>query len=233
MVLYFRLRSQPNERSEGEGGTPRLWRAGRLSPAAPHHGCSSMAGRSSGFTNPEGWQAVAGGRNAVETPGSGWIGSCILEGCQSAATPPGSMGDLGRRSGGVAPAFAPLRRGKSLDPRLPSGKPPACFPADPKTNERPPADAGTGVCLHIERYRPGAADAGCWPIARMIQQPPESSREEAQKAQKGRAPVLRFLRLLAASSFRPSCGRPANQAATLDGGRPIWVCIFSPSARRL
>jgi hypothetical protein len=78
-------------------------------------------------TNPEGWQKVAGGRNAVETPGRGWIGSCILEGCQSAATPPGSMRDLGRRSGGLAP----------LDPRLPSGKPPACFPADPKTNDVP------------------------------------------------------------------------------------------------
>jgi hypothetical protein len=130
-----------------------------------------MAWRSSRFTNPEGWQTVAGGRSAVKTPGGGFVGPGILEGCQSAATPSGSRGGLGRRSGGVAPAFAPLppplgfggtsRRGKSLDPRLPSGKPLACFPADPKTNERPPADAETGVCLHIECRRPGAAEAGC------------------------------------------------------------------------
>jgi hypothetical protein len=96
-------------------------------PGAPDPIRSSMAGRSSRFTNPEGWQTVAGGRNAVETPGSGCIGPRILEGCQSAATPPGSMRDLGRRSGGLAP----------LDPRLPSGKPPACVPADPKTNDVP------------------------------------------------------------------------------------------------
>ncbi len=100
------------------------------------------------YRSPEEYQTVAGGRNAVETPGSGWIGPCILEGCQSAATPAGSTGNLGRRSGGVA----------ALDPRLPSGKPPACFPADLKTNERPPADAGTGVCLRTECHRPGAPD---------------------------------------------------------------------------
>ena len=28
-------------------------------------------------------------------------------------------------------------------------------------NERPAADAGTGVCLHIGPHRPGAAEAEC------------------------------------------------------------------------
>jgi len=119
-----------------------------------------MAWCASRFANPEGWQTVARGRHAVETPGSGWIGPCILEGCQRAATPPGSMGDLERRSGGVAPAFAPLRRGKSLDPRLPSGKPPACFPADPKTNERPPAGGGIARLLTIEHHCLGLPEPG-------------------------------------------------------------------------
>ena len=60
----------------------------------------------------------------METPGSGFSSFGILEGWQSSATPPGSAGDFGTRFGGVA----------TLDPRLLSGKPPACSLADPKTD---------------------------------------------------------------------------------------------------
>jgi hypothetical protein len=54
----------------------------------------------------------------------------------------------------------------------------------------------------------------------MIPHPSESSREEAQKAQKRRAPFLRFLRLLAASSLRPFFGKSAK-AAALDRGNGV------------
>jgi Putative zincin peptidase len=66
-------------------------------------------GRATDLLPAEGWQKVAGGRSAVETSGSVVIGSAILEGWQSSATPAGSMGGLGQ-SGGIASAFAPLRR---------------------------------------------------------------------------------------------------------------------------
>jgi hypothetical protein len=68
-----------------------------------------------------------GGRNAVGTPGSGVSRFGILEGCRMSATPPGSVGDYGARSGGVA----------ALNPRLLSGKPAACSLADPQTNYAP------------------------------------------------------------------------------------------------
>jgi len=93
---------------------------------------SSMAWRMFRVTNPEGWQIVAGGRSTAETPGSGWAWFGILEGCQSSATPPGSIGDFGMRSGGIA----------ALNPRLLSGKPPACSPARSKTNRAAPLDGG-------------------------------------------------------------------------------------------
>ena len=119
---------------------------------------SSMAWRVSRITNPEGWQRVAGGRNAVETPGRGLSSFGILEGCQSSATPPGSNGDFGMRSGGVAPAFAALRRGKSLDPRLLSGKPPACCPADPTTNPAAALDGGGPSGFAFLPHRPAASE---------------------------------------------------------------------------
>jgi hypothetical protein len=83
-----------------------------------------MAWCVSSFTNPKGWRTVAGGRSAAETPGSGVWSLGILEGCQSSATPAGSNEDFGAGSGGVA----------TLDPRLLSGKPPACSLAEPKPN---------------------------------------------------------------------------------------------------
>jgi hypothetical protein len=43
---------------------------------------------------------------------------------------------LNHWTGGVAPAFAPLRRGESLDPRLLSGKPSACADGVTKPNFR-------------------------------------------------------------------------------------------------
>jgi hypothetical protein len=62
---------------------------------------SPMAGLACRFTNPQGWQRVAGGRNAVETSGSGVSSFGILEGCQSSATPAGANGDFGMRTGGA------------------------------------------------------------------------------------------------------------------------------------
>jgi hypothetical protein len=123
-----------------------------LAPRRHRSPGSSMAWCASGFPDPEGWQIVAGGRNAMETPGSGFVGPCILEGCENSATPSGSMGNFGTRSGGVAPASASLRRGKSLDPRLPSGKPPAC--SDTSEDER--RLHWTAGILRVGSFLPGS-----------------------------------------------------------------------------
>jgi hypothetical protein len=56
---------------------------------------SAMAWGTSMITNPEGWQPVAGGCNAVETPGRGVLILSIPEGCQRSATPSESAGLLG------------------------------------------------------------------------------------------------------------------------------------------
>jgi hypothetical protein len=73
----------------------------------------------------------------------------ILKGCQSSATSPGAMGDFGLRSGGIA----------SLNPRLLSGKPPACSLAAPKTNTA--ASLGGGWSLRLIFLAPcPAAQAG-------------------------------------------------------------------------
>ena len=59
-------------------------------------------------------------RTAAALDGGSWDKFCrlgILEGCNSCATPAGSTGDLGLRSGGID---------ASLNPRLLSDKPPAC-----------------------------------------------------------------------------------------------------------
>ena len=93
---------------------------------------SSMQWRPCRFINPKGWQKVAGGRNGAKTPGSSFGISRILKGCQKSATPPRSMGALRRRAGGVA----------ALDHRLLSGKPLACFPNSPGTNQSPEPTAG-------------------------------------------------------------------------------------------
>ena len=77
---------------------------------------SAMNRCASKSANPEGCQMVAGGRRTASTPGSGWVGHRIPEGCQKPATPGGSTGDGGPKSGGIA----------ALNPRLPAGKPPAC-----------------------------------------------------------------------------------------------------------
>jgi hypothetical protein len=109
-----------------------------LPPAvAAQLGIMSEAWRVSRITNPKGWQRVAEGRNAVEPPGSGLSSFGTLEGCQSSATPPGSNGDFGIQSGGIASAFAEATADKSLNPRLLSGKPPACSLADRRTNNAP------------------------------------------------------------------------------------------------
>jgi len=63
---------------------------------------SSMARHSFRASNPKGWQRVAGGRSVAETPGGGVVVRGIPEGCQRSATPPGSLGHLRWRSGGVA-----------------------------------------------------------------------------------------------------------------------------------
>jgi hypothetical protein len=90
--------------------------------------------------NPQEWQIIAGGRNGVETSGCVVLfDPRILKGCQSSATPPGSAGDFGLRSGGIA----------LLNPRLLSGKPPACSPTDPKTNKAARWEAVGRCGLHF------------------------------------------------------------------------------------
>jgi hypothetical protein len=71
-------------------------RSGPLSP--PRHGPTAIeigrtVTRSDGASpspplghNPQGWQKVAGGRSAAETPGMSWVVAGILEGCQRPAT---------------------------------------------------------------------------------------------------------------------------------------------------
>jgi len=71
-----------------------------------------------GVPNPEGWQRVAGGRSVAQTSGSARIVPRIPEGCQRSATPAGSVRISRPPFGGIAPAFASLRRGESLNPRL-------------------------------------------------------------------------------------------------------------------
>jgi hypothetical protein len=74
----------------------------------------------------------------VETSGGvDYFDPRILKGCQTSATPPGSMGDLGLRSGGIA----------LLTPRPLSGKPPACSPAAPKTKH--PQTNPVSILFHI------------------------------------------------------------------------------------
>jgi hypothetical protein len=115
-------------------------------PAAPHHGRSSMEWNSFRLTNPEGWQKVAGGRSAAETPGRRERILSTLEGCQRAATPPGSIGNFQRASGGIA----------TLNPRLPSGKPPACSDDGRKTNQScQPTPGGRSICFPSPLARRG------------------------------------------------------------------------------
>src|SRR5262249_19049587 len=111
-------------------------------PAAPEFFRSSRTWQLSHFNNPQGWQTVAGGRSIAETSGMAVIGFGILEGCQRSATPAGSMGDCGRRSGGIA----------ALNPRLISGKPMACFRSDDKTNQAASVDAPI-TCLFAFEYQ--------------------------------------------------------------------------------
>lgn len=128
------------------------------SPAAvAEGGRSSMVRRSFRVTNPEGWQKVAGGRSAAKTPGRSWIVSPTLEGWERSATPAGSGPNSQRRSGGIAP----------LNPRLPSGKPPACSRSGRKTNKtlEPPAASpsvygGAGQFL-APGLRRGSSSGGC------------------------------------------------------------------------
>src|SRR5690242_18587830 len=82
-----------------DGGSPALFEFPSHSPAASEPRLSSMARRSFRSSNPEGWQRVAGGHSAAETPGKGAVVHGILEGCQNSATPPGSAGQLRLRSG--------------------------------------------------------------------------------------------------------------------------------------
>ena len=66
---------------------------------------------------------------------------------------------MNRGPGGVAPAFASLRRGESLDPRLHSGKPSACGARAPKSNPRPALDAAAAYRFHFARLSRGAKEA--------------------------------------------------------------------------
>ena len=131
----------------------------RLGRRATEQCCSSITWRAYRFRNPQGWQIVVGGRNGVETSGSvDFFGPRIPKGCQRSATPPGSNGDFTMRSGGIAPAFAALRRGRSLNPRLLSGKPPACSLADPKTNKAAPLDGGGASGFAFLARQPPASE---------------------------------------------------------------------------
>jgi hypothetical protein len=114
---------------------------------AADHRRSSLAWRSSRHTNPEGWNTVAGGRSQAETPGGGSVVFSILEGCQRAATPPGSTDNCRRRPGGIA----------ALNPRPPSGKPPACSEAVAKTKQWVQAAPGY-ASLFIVTQVPGAPE---------------------------------------------------------------------------
>ena len=93
----------------------------------------------------------------AETSGSVAIGPCIPEGCQRRATPAGSMGILGPRPGGIAPAFASLRRGESLNPRLPSGKPLACS-GSRRTNQVTSVGAAMTIRFRMGRQWCGASE---------------------------------------------------------------------------
>ena len=84
-----------------------------------------------GVFNPEGWQRVAGGRSGAETPGRQSQGSAHPEGMPEFCDPSGVVWRvLDQPTGGVA----------ALDPRLLSGKPPACvgqvFKAEPACTGR-------------------------------------------------------------------------------------------------
>jgi hypothetical protein len=57
--------------------------------------------------NPKGWQRVAGGGIAANTPGDSVLGFGILKGCQKAATPGGSVRNLGTGSRGYRCAQPP------------------------------------------------------------------------------------------------------------------------------
>jgi hypothetical protein len=77
--------------------------------------------------NPEGWQSVAGGRSAVETPGGKSAESVHPEGMPDFLCDPcGVGGRLGIGTGGVP----------TLDPRLLSGKPSDCGAGSPTPNNR-------------------------------------------------------------------------------------------------
>jgi hypothetical protein len=69
--------------------------------------CSPIARCVKLANNPKGWQRVAGGRNAVKTPGDGVLSFGILKGCQNAATPAGSVRNLGMGSRGYRCAQPP------------------------------------------------------------------------------------------------------------------------------
>jgi hypothetical protein len=112
----------------------------RRASHAPHSstlGVKSMEWQPFRLTNPQGWQTVAGGRSAAETPGRLWSIFTTPQGWQSSATPAGLIRSFGRRPGGIA----------VLNPRLLSGKPPACSGSGEKANKtlEPPA-AGPSVC---------------------------------------------------------------------------------------
>jgi hypothetical protein len=72
---------------------------------------------------PAGLQKVAGGRSGAETAGGQPVPPEHPEGMPEICDLSGVGGrSLERRAGGVAPACATLRRGKSFDPRLLSAK---------------------------------------------------------------------------------------------------------------
>jgi hypothetical protein len=131
-----------------------VFQAVRLRRRTTEQRCWAMPRCVEGFFNPESWQRAAGGPSRAETPGKQSVGSVhpevIPEFCD-----PFRVGwrSLDRRSGGVAPAFAPLRRGKSLDPRLFSGKPSACADGVTKPNFRCSGRADAIVCAFLRHWR--------------------------------------------------------------------------------
>jgi len=114
-----------------------------------------------GVPNPEGWQRVAGGRSVAETSGSARIVPRIPEGCRRSATPAGSVRISRPPFGGIAPAFASLRRGESLNPRLPYGKPLACAGSSLRTSRTASASGAMASVRHARSPRRAVTKPHC------------------------------------------------------------------------
>ena len=82
----------------------------------------------------------------------------IPQGRQRSATPAGSVGILGHRSGGIARAFASLRRGESLNPRPPSDEPLACPGSSRRTNHLTSLSAAMTIRFQMGRQWCGASE---------------------------------------------------------------------------